>query len=96
MLNSSTGWDLVDDISIHLAGAVLEKDKRAFDYLKRWSRSDNFWMRRASLISQILLFRHGKGDKKLFFEFAEKWPLKRILYKKGNWLVPEGNIKIKS
>ncbi|MFA4830102.1 MAG: DNA alkylation repair protein [Thermodesulfovibrionales bacterium] len=72
MLTQSTGWDLVDDISIHLAGAVLGKDKRAFDYLKRWSRSDNFWMRRASLISQILLFRHGKGDKKLFFKFAEK------------------------
>jgi len=72
MLNSSTGWDLVDDISIHLVGTVLEKDKRAFDYLKKWSRSDNFWMRRASLISQILLFRHGKGDKKLFFKFAEK------------------------
>lgn len=72
MLNSSTGWDLVDDISIHLVGAVLEKDKKAFGYLKRWSRSDNFWMRRASLISQILLFRHGNGDKKLFFQFAEK------------------------
>ncbi len=72
MLNSSTGWDLVDDISIHLVGTVLEKDKRAFDYLKRWSRSDNFWMRRASLISQIFLFRHGNGDKKLFFKFAEK------------------------
>lgn len=72
MLNSSTGWDLVDDISIHLVGTVLEKDKRAFAYLKRWSRSDNFWMRRASLISQILLFRHGKGDNKLFFKFAEK------------------------
>jgi 3-methyladenine DNA glycosylase AlkD len=29
-------------------------------------------MRRASLISQILLFREGKGDKELFFRLAEE------------------------
>lgn len=50
---------------------MLEKDKRAFAYLKRWSKSDNFWMRRASLISQILLFRKGKGNASPFFGFAE-------------------------
>lgn len=72
MLMQSTGWDLVDDISIHLVGCVLEKSKRAFDFLKKWSRSDNFWMRRASLISQILLLRKGKGDKLLFLSFAGK------------------------
>jgi len=72
MLMQSTGWDFVDDISIHLVGTVLEKNKRVYDYLKRWSASDNFWMRRASMISQVLLFRRDKGDKKLFFGFAEK------------------------
>jgi 3-methyladenine DNA glycosylase AlkD len=72
MLMQSTGWDCVDDISIHLVGTVLEKDKKVYDYLKRWSASDNFWMRRASMISQVLLFRHNKGDNKLFYGFAEK------------------------
>ena len=72
MLQQSTGWDFVDDISIHLIGTVLEKDKRVYDYLKKWSRSENFWMKRSSLISQILLFRNGRGDKELFFKFAEK------------------------
>ncbi len=72
ILMQSTGWDFVDDISIHLVGAVLEKDKKAYGFLKRWSISGNFWMRRASLISQILLFRHNRGDKKLFFSFADK------------------------
>lgn len=72
MLEQSTGWDHVDGISIHLMGSILEKDKNAYKYLKKWSKSDNFWMRRASLISQILLFRDGRGDCKLFFEFAER------------------------
>ena len=51
MLMQSPTWDLVDDISIHLVGTVLEKDKKAFEYLKKWSGSENFWMKRSSLIS---------------------------------------------
>ena len=72
MLLQSPTWDLVDDISIHLVGAVLEKDRKAYRYLKKWSRSENFWMRRASLISPILLFRKGRGDAGLFYSFAER------------------------
>lgn len=71
MLMQSPTWDLVDDTSIHLVSEALEKDKMAYKYLEKWSTSENFWMRRASLISQILLFRKNKGDKKLFFKFAE-------------------------
>jgi len=72
MLEQSTGWDHIDEISVHMVGSVLKKDKKAYNFLKKWSRSDNFWMRRASLISQILLFRQGKGNHKLFFGFAER------------------------
>jgi 3-methyladenine DNA glycosylase AlkD len=72
MLSESTGWDHVDGISIYLVGEVLKKDKAAYAYLKKWKRSNNFWMRRASMISQILLFRKGEGNRKLFFKFAEE------------------------
>jgi len=72
MLMESPTWDLVDDISIHLVGTVLEKDKKAYAFLKRWSKSENFWMKRASLISQILMFRRGKGDSQLFYDIAER------------------------
>jgi|SRR5208283_4729628 len=72
MLSESTGWDHVDGIANHLVDAVLRKDRRTFEFLKKWSKSENFWMRRAALISQILLFREGKGDRMLFFSFAER------------------------
>lgn len=72
MLETSTGWDHVDAISVHLVGTVLERDRRAYGYLRKWGRSDNFWMRRASLISQVLLFRKGRGDKRLFFTLARR------------------------
>jgi 3-methyladenine DNA glycosylase AlkD len=69
MLMESPTWDLVDDISIHLVGTVLEKDKEAYAFLKKWSM---FWMKRASLISQILMFRKGKGDRIFFYDCAER------------------------
>ncbi|HWR90060.1 MAG TPA: DNA alkylation repair protein, partial [Dissulfurispiraceae bacterium] len=71
MLSECTGWDHVDGIAIHLVDAVLRKDDGAFAYLTKWSKSENFWMRRAALISQILLFREGRGDRQLFFGLAE-------------------------
>lgn len=72
MLNDSCGWDHVDEISCHLVSAILSKNKQSFDCLKKWANSSNFWLKRASLISQIILFREGKGDKELFFEIAKK------------------------
>lgn len=72
MLNQSSGWAHIDEISCHLVSAILAKNKQAFIYLKKWSESDNFWLRRASIISQILLFREGKGYKDLFFSIAAK------------------------
>jgi 3-methyladenine DNA glycosylase AlkD len=70
MLRDSVNWDQVDEISVHLVGAVLERDQRALEYLRKWCRDENFWMRRASLLSQLLLFRRGKGDRDLFYSFA--------------------------
>jgi 3-methyladenine DNA glycosylase AlkD len=72
MLRESVNWDQVDQISVHLVGSVLQKDQRVLDYLRQWGRDPNFWMRRAALLSQLLLLRAGKGDKKLFYSFAEE------------------------
>lgn len=72
MLNESSGWAHIDEISCHLVYAVLCKNKQAYLYLKKWVTSDNFWLRRAAVISQIILFREGKGNKDLFFTIAEK------------------------
>jgi len=72
MLRQSVNWDQVDEISVHLVGAVLERDQRALEYLRKWSRDESFWMRRASLLSQLLPFRRGKGDRALFYSLARE------------------------
>jgi len=72
MLSECSGWDHADGISAHLVGEVLARDRRAYAYLKKWSTSRVLWLRRASLISQIILFRKGGGDRELFFRLAGK------------------------
>jgi len=72
MLSQSKGWDHVDAISIHLVGGALINNSQHLEYLRKWSAHDNFWMRRSSLISQILPFKKGLGDRALFYSFADK------------------------
>jgi 3-methyladenine DNA glycosylase AlkD len=72
LLEESKGWDHVDEISIHLVGSLIMKNNEYLNYLRKWSVLDNFWMRRASLISQILPFRHGLGDRLLFYALASQ------------------------
>jgi len=70
MINEATGWDHLDEISAHLIGAMIENDPKTLRFLPKWAKSKNFWVRRASLLSQILLFRKGKGNYALFFKLA--------------------------
>lgn len=91
MLMESPTWDLIDDISIHLVGTVLEKDRKAYAFLKKWSKSENFWMKRASLISQILMFRKGKGDRIFFYDCAERMASEKEFFirKAIGWCIRE-------
>jgi len=68
MINEATGWDHLDEIAIPVIGAMIDNDKATLKYLPKWAKSKNFWVRRASLLSQILQFRRKSGNKKLFFE----------------------------
>ncbi|MFA5029406.1 MAG: DNA alkylation repair protein [Patescibacteria group bacterium] len=88
LLRTSINWDQVDEISVHLVGRVLEKDfKPGEKYLIKWSQNKNFWLRRASLLAQLLLFRKKQGDKKLFFILAEKM-LDESKYPKNYFVTP--------
>jgi len=93
MLDAAEGWCHVDDISTHLVGEVLKKDDRAYDYLTRWSSSDNFWIRRASLISPLILLRKGGGDLEFTFQLCEKMLAEREFFIKKaiGWVLREAS-----
>lgn len=67
MINEATGWDHLDGIAAYVVGAMIDNDKTTLKYLPKWARSKNFWVRRATVLAQILQFRRKQGDKKLFF-----------------------------
>lgn len=81
MINQATGWDHLDEISVHVIGAMIDNDEMTLRRLPKWARSKNFWVRRAAILAQILQFRRKQGNKKLFFNLvipmfneSKNWP----------------------
>jgi 3-methyladenine DNA glycosylase AlkD len=70
MIDSATGWDHIDEISIRLVGQLLRTDQKQFEYIRRCEQSDNFWKRRVSIICQLKLFKTEYFDPKLFFNIC--------------------------
>lgn len=71
MASEATGWAYLDEISLRLISPLLDlPDPLPKDKLRDWSKSDNYWVRRSSLLCQIPQFRRGEGDIDLFFDLA--------------------------
>ncbi|MFA6534593.1 MAG: DNA alkylation repair protein [Patescibacteria group bacterium] len=71
-LRQSHDWGTVDEISVHLVGYLLAQDQRTASYLKKWNTDKLFWLRRASILPFLYLFRKKSGDRKLFYRLAVK------------------------
>ncbi|HUP44807.1 MAG TPA: DNA alkylation repair protein, partial [Thermoanaerobaculia bacterium] len=54
MIVSGAWWDTVDVVAIHRVGACLLRDEPAKmkKTLRRWSKGDDLWKRRTSIIAQ--------------------------------------------
>jgi len=59
-------WASCDTFCNHTVGAFVEMYPRYLSDLKRWARSRNRWMRRASAVSLIVLARKGMFLKDIF------------------------------
>jgi 3-methyladenine DNA glycosylase AlkD len=54
MIRTGAWWDVCDEISIHLVGAVLSADRVAVTpIMRQWAEDDHLWIRRASILSQL-------------------------------------------
>lgn len=98
MINESVSWAHLDEIAKWLIGGLIDNDPSSIKYLSKWSKSDNFWVRRAALLGQIIQFRRKEGDKQLFFKLAVKefdegknWsPKERFFIRKAiGWVLRE-------
>ena len=66
MIHEATTWAHLDAIAGWVIGPLIDHDPATLDYLSKWAESDNFWVRRAAVLSQLTQFRRGEGDLELF------------------------------
>ena len=77
LLRRSHTWALVDWLCTKVAAPLVEADPgadpgAAAATLERWSRDEDFWIRRSSLLAQLPALRAGGGDFDLFASFAAR------------------------
>ena len=58
--NYITNWASCDGFCNHTMGDFIEQYPEYTDELKRWTQSENRWMRRAAAVSLIVPAKHGK------------------------------------
>ena len=55
-----SNWASCDTLCNHSVGSLVELYPETIDHLKRWTRSENRWMRRAAAVSLIVPAKKGK------------------------------------
>ncbi len=93
LIREGAWWDLVDEVATNLVGQVqLKHRSQVRAVINRWIDSDDLWIRRAAIISQIghkqktdqkQLFRHclkRAAEKEFFIRKAIGWALRDYSY----------------
>jgi 3-methyladenine DNA glycosylase AlkD len=70
-LRSSCTWALVDGLAANVAGDLVERHPELASTLDRWSRDDDFWVRRSALLALLGPLRRGGGDFARFTGYAD-------------------------
>jgi len=59
-------WAKCDTFCNHTIGSFIDQYPEYISQLKKWTKSDNRWLRRASAVSLIIPARHGRFLKDIF------------------------------
>ena len=70
-LHESGTWALVDHLSVHAAGPLVERHPELATELDRWAGDADFWVRRAAMLALLLPLRRGEGDWQRFARYAD-------------------------
>lgn len=89
-----SNWASCDTLCNHTIGAVIEKFPKYVGDLKKWAKSDNLWMRRASAVSLIIPAKRGEFLEQAFEISTLLISDKEDLVQKGyGWLLKEESRK---
>lgn len=70
-LRESRTWALVDALACDVSGGLVERFPELAATLDRWAADEDFWVRRAALLSFLVALRRGAGDWDHFVRLAE-------------------------
>lgn len=72
LLRQSRTWALVDTLAPSVVGPLDERLPGRLDAtLDRWVEDDDFWMRRAALLTHLIPLRRQRGDWPRFCRYAD-------------------------
>lgn len=71
LLRDSYTWALVDGLAPRVAGPLSGRYPELEATLDRWAEDDDFWLRRAALLADLLPLRRGEGDWERFTRYAD-------------------------
>jgi 3-methyladenine DNA glycosylase AlkD len=90
LLRESNTWALVDGLAVNVVGAIA-LHHRIKQKLDRWTRDDDFWIRRASLLAELKPLKQGAAfgpfaaradalldEKEFFIRKAIGWVLREM------------------
>ena len=61
-----TNWATCDGLCNHAVGDYIVRYPEAIDELRRWTQSENRWMRRAAAVSLVVPAKHGEFINEVF------------------------------
>jgi 3-methyladenine DNA glycosylase AlkD len=71
LLREARTWALVDGLAANVAGPLVERFPALGATLDRWAADEDFWIRRAALLAQLVALREGRGDFARFGRHAD-------------------------
>jgi 3-methyladenine DNA glycosylase AlkD len=93
LLITKSWWDTVDSIAGNIVGTQFKRFPKVREkYLKKWRRSDNFWLRRTTLLFQLgykeetdfdllcELIHENLGSDEFFINKAIGWALRQYAW----------------
>ena len=88
-LNSVNNWDLVDTSAPHIVGDYLNKNPEKSKILLEFSRSENLWIRRISIVSTLAFIKNNEFNKTLEIAKLLLNDDQDLIHKAVGWMLRE-------
>lgn len=71
LIREAKTWAVVDGLAAAVFGRLVDRFPALVATVERWTRDEDFWVRRAGLLALLVSLREGRGDFELFGRLAD-------------------------